>query len=150
MQWANLPIIVYITRLSDRYVNFQNYYFSVVTTTINGIFSVISIICKHYFLLENYYLKMQEQEVKALHVGITTGSIVKTFNVSRNAISKESNIKFLRSNVKFPVVKKAFMAKVKTCIKRDPLKIMRAIAKVMNVSEKTVRRVVKDPIGAKS
>ena len=55
-----------------------------------------------------------------------------------------------RTNDKCPVVNKAFVAKVKDRIKKDPLKTMRAMAREMNVSEKDIRKVVPDHLGAKS
>ena len=102
--------------------------------------------------------EIREQVVRALHAGLDSSEIVKTLNVSRksvynikNRLLSEGNVKRKpKTNDKCLIANKAFVAKVKDRIKRNSLKSMRAMVREMNVSEKTIRRVVHDHLGAKS
>ena len=63
----------------------------------------------------------------------------------------EGNVKRKpRNNDKCPVVNKAFMAKVKDRIKKNPLKNMMTMAREINALENTIRKVVHNHLGVKS
>ena len=102
--------------------------------------------------------EIREQVAKALHAGSDSLDIVKTFNVFRKTVYNIKNRLLSQSNVqrkpstngKYPIANKAYVAKVKDRIKRNPLKTINPMARGMNVLEKTIRRVVHNRLGAKS